>query len=204
MFRPGQEVFIEREMGSQKIRSRTRLIGIKPDRYLIFDMPLYDGTAAFTVSGEPCVVRFVDEGEVIGFSSRVIQIHYEPTPLLFVEFPRDLEKINLRAQPRLRTSIPSTVRGPSLGEGPSPGVLLDLSEGGAKILTSARPPAQEALTISFGMPSGRAFSELSAVVVSVNDKHDEKIEIGVRFTDTPPELVEEIKGLIRAMKPPGV
>jgi c-di-GMP-binding flagellar brake protein YcgR len=201
MFRPGLEVFVEREMGSQKIRARTRLIGIKPGKYLIFDMPLYDGTAAFTVSGEPCVIRFVDEGQVVGFASRVIQIHYDPTPLLFVEYPQDLEKINLRAKPRLRTSIPSTLRVPGLGETPAPGILMDLSEGGARILTSTKPDGQEPLTISFGMPSGRAYTDLEATVVSVNDRR-ERFEIGVRFTESPAELIDEIKRLIRAIAPP--
>ncbi len=202
MFHPGLEVFIEREMGSQKLRAKTRLIGLKPGKFLIFDMPLFDGTSAFTVSGEPCVVRFVDEGRVVGFTSRVIQIHYDPAPLLFLEFPPDVEKINLRAKPRLRTSIPSTVRGPGLGELAAPGVLMDLSEGGARILTSARPGSQEPLTVSFGMPSGRSFNNLAAVVVSVNDKREDKVEIGVRFTQSPPELVEEIKRLIQAVGPP--
>jgi c-di-GMP-binding flagellar brake protein YcgR len=202
MFRVGLEVFVERDLGSQKIRAKTRLVGVKPGRYLIFDMPLFDGTAAFTVSGEPCIVRFVDEGQVVGFSSRVIQIHYDPTPLVFIDYPRDLEQINLRARPRLRTSIPSTVRGPGLGEELAPGVLMDLSEGGARILTSVRPGRLEPLTVSFGMPSGRSFNDLAAEVVSVNDRHQDKFEIGVRFLQSPPELVEEIKRLIQTVGPP--
>lgn len=197
MFRPGLEVVVEREMGSQKIRCRTKVIGVKSERYIVLDMPLYDGTAAFTVSGGPCIIRFVDQGRVVGFNSRVIQIHYEPSAMLFVAWPEELEEVTLREAPRLQTAIPTTIQAESLGPGPVPGTMVDLSEGGAKIVTRAMPAKEARLTLAFGLPSGRSYEDVPAQVVSAAPADGEQVHLGVRFVETPPELVEEIKNLIQ-------
>lgn len=197
MFRPGLEVIVEREMGSQKIRCRTKVIGVKPDRYLILDMPLYDGTAAFTVSGGPCIIRFVDQGRVIGFNSEVVQIHYDPSPLLFVAYPRELEEVTLRETPRLNTAIPTTIQAESLGPEPVRGTMVDLSEGGARIMTQAKPARDDTLTLTFGLPSGRSCENVSAKVVSAAVDDGDQVHLGVKFLEIPPELAEEIKNLIQ-------
>ncbi len=197
MFRPGLEVVVEREMGSQKIRCRTKVIGVKAERFLILDMPLYDGTAAFTVSGGPCIIRFVDQGRVIGFTSQVIQIHYDPSAMLFVAWPHELEEVTLREAPRLLTAIPATIQAESLGPGPIPGTMVDLSEGGAQIVTRAQPAKEDHLTLAFGLPSGRSYGDVPAQVVSASAGDGEQVRLGVRFVETPPELAEEIKNLIK-------
>ncbi|MBU0514289.1 MAG: flagellar brake protein [Proteobacteria bacterium] len=197
MFRSGLEVVVEREMGSQKIRSRTKVIGVKSERYLILEMPLHDGTAAFTVSGGPCIIRFVDQGRVVGFSTEVIQIHYDPSPMLFVAYPEELEEVTLREAPRLHTAIPTAIQAESLGPEPVQGMMVDLSEGGARILTRAKPAKEENLSLAFGLPSGRSYDDVAARVVSTAAGGEDEVQLGVKFLEIPPELAEEIKNLIQ-------
>ncbi|MBF0566258.1 MAG: flagellar brake protein [Nitrospirae bacterium] len=59
------------------------------------------------VYGKPVIVRYVHNGKVFGFESVVMGSITTPVRLLFINYPRVIEKINLRRQERLFCLLPA-------------------------------------------------------------------------------------------------
>ena len=80
--------------------------------------------------GEDVVVRYLSDGTIYGFHSTMLLSQMKPVPLFFIEYPYQVEKIELRKEKRAQCSLPSKVH---CKTGVYPGIIVDLSSGGAKL-----------------------------------------------------------------------
>jgi c-di-GMP-binding flagellar brake protein YcgR len=78
--------------------------------------------------GNEVVVRYIQSGMVIGFSSKVIQYQHAPFPLLFLSFPETLESVSLRKHKRISCHFRAVIQGPE-NKGMD-GIVMDVSQGG--------------------------------------------------------------------------
>jgi hypothetical protein len=106
----GQTVHVERRItGSKSLKGVSKLLGAKPPRYLILEIPTYQGQLLFSTVNEECVVRFLKDGTLVGFWSRVVKIVSEPFPLMIVEYPTEVEELTVREHERVDCNIPSVL-----------------------------------------------------------------------------------------------
>ena len=203
-FRLGVELIVERKMGGQKQRGRCQLVGAVKDRFLILSMPLIDGVPAFTIPNDPCIVRYVDQGRVVGFTSTVVKVLFDPAALVFIDYPKKPEVITLRQSQRLKTDLPAVVHRTGQEEQIVRARIVDLSAGGCRVTTLGTFSVGAPLFMSFKMPSGREYQKIEATVVKVvaGAKPDAPINIGASFVDPPPELVAEIENIANIIDAP--
>ena len=104
----GQSVNIERRTPSGPVKGASSIIGAKPPRFLLLDLPVDDRGFMAISPGDRCLIRFLDEGKMIAFWTRIIRHSIDPLPMLYVGYPGDVEEVGVRNQERIHCSIPTT------------------------------------------------------------------------------------------------
>ena len=107
LFSPGLPLTIEIPF-LEKIRCTSSFRGCKEYHYVLIDHPIHNGLRVLVESNKPCVVRFIHEGNVFGFSGHIISVIKQPFPLVFLTYPDQLESLNLRTNPRYPVRIEAT------------------------------------------------------------------------------------------------
>ena len=104
----GQTVYIERRMNNGvNVKGISSIVGAKMPRFLFFDPPSENQRTMIIPPGETCIVRFLQEGTMIGFRARVIRNLTEPMPMMVVDYPKEVEEIGVRQQERISCNIPA-------------------------------------------------------------------------------------------------
>jgi len=139
--------------------------------------------------GGNIVVKLERNGVIIGFKAKILNYLRQPSHLLFVSCPKEIEQINLRNRARIECRIPVDV---ACQGGACGGQMLDISDSGCRIaiFPDERSGAwnlanglEVGVRIATGCPSPHTFFGL---VKSVKERADAVI-IGVLFQ---PDRVE--------------
>ena len=115
-------------------RVRSEFIGSEDGQYIIIKYPdtkKWGMLSDFLFDGAKMVVRCILENEtaeVVAFRTEVLAITGHPVKLLFLHYPKSIESLSLRAQPRLKVLISSAL---TVGEEKVKGMVLDISLDGA-------------------------------------------------------------------------
>lgn len=120
-----------------ELQTCATLLGWKDGAFVISGLPYQEGQPVDCQPGNPCVVRYIHEGKVVGYRSEIRGGQLSPEPLLFLSFPERIEEILLRKHPRIPVHQPIMVRpeeqpGAPFQEAPAVGVLQDLSVAGCR------------------------------------------------------------------------
>lgn len=86
---------------------------------------------------DPLILRFVHEGVVYGFRTAVSRLVTDPEHLVFVHYPRCVEHVSVRREPRLTCRMPCLVT--AKGDAAQPGLLLDVSPAGCRVVIQLDP-----------------------------------------------------------------
>lgn len=108
----GTTLHIERQIGEKSVRGTSKIIGAHDPRFLLIDMPFSFGKPMFSTAGDNCIVRFLHHGTLLGFWADVVKIHFDPFPIVLLEYPKEIEEMALRKHERLHCSIPAMLAVP--------------------------------------------------------------------------------------------
>lgn len=144
-FHPGARIDIEFN-NEPPLRVKAKLVGFEEGSYLIIAVPnaAVRDYADIVREGNSCIIRSVVEGEAgqcIAFRSSIQQVAIRPKGLIFVDFPSQIESINLRSESRNPINLPVQMVHRHEGEAnPSndsktelAGHIKDISTGGCRI-----------------------------------------------------------------------
>ena len=132
----GQFISVE-IVGRTRDVFKTRLVGVRTGAYLILEIPgLLEAGNVRTqlVPGRELIIRTICEkttGECMGFYSSVIGVVRVPFPVVFINFPTQVETRELRTEKRQPTAIPGTMF-IQKGDNEIPGMITDVSGGGCR------------------------------------------------------------------------
>ena len=117
-FELGTVLHIERQIDGKSIRGTSKILGAHDPRYLIIDQPFAYGKPMFSTAGEECIVRFLHHGSLLGFRAEIAKIHFDPFPMILVEYPREIEEMALRKHDRMscRFEAQATIEPPKGAE----------------------------------------------------------------------------------------
>jgi hypothetical protein len=155
----------------QALKAAGVLLGMSMDEYLIIRVPAIPGILSRLCEGDPMVVRYVYDGNVYGFTSKILTCLQKPALIVFISYPVSMESMNLRKTRRMQCLFPATVNRP---DGDLKGLIMDISLRGCKICVENESDEQHSMDV------------------------DQTILIGFLLTGTKEEQV--IKGKIRNMK----
>lgn len=131
----GRVVHLFPGKGQGEGRATTRVLGWNEGRFIMLSLPGAGSSPMMLHEGHDLVMRCVIEGEVYSVMCKVQMVQYQPTPLLFVSYPVELEVTPLRSRTRIPVCLPVMVSwAPAEGDQPRGfefGFLRDLNPDGA-------------------------------------------------------------------------
>lgn len=177
----GADVYISKVFEKEKLKGR--IIGLSEYNFLILAMPLVIGYRARYSPGSSVIVKFVKDGAVYGFYSEVLMIQYDPAPLLFTKYPKELECFEFRTSKRFTCNVPARLFN---DKAHYYCMINDISNGGCHLTVHRSSgckniKAKEEVTLLMSL-YGLGELELECHVKSSTRK-DDQLTYGIMFKD---------------------
>ncbi|MDR1080165.1 MAG: flagellar brake protein [Deltaproteobacteria bacterium] len=183
-------------METTKSKWTTLLIGARPGRFLIFEMPRANNTPVRLDEASRWSVNFITHGQVFTFTSEVVGSSYRPYPLVFFTWPETVDISNLRNDKRYPVNIPITVE--TCGDPPqilSKGLVLDLSWGGCLAASTSEIPDSVPLRMNIYLDDTNTIEGLMVEKKSCRNKQG-TFYTGLSFLSANPPAVSDRIGEI--------
>jgi c-di-GMP-binding flagellar brake protein YcgR len=188
------------------------LIGARPGRYLIVEMPRVAGAPMKLDEGTHWSANFISKGAVYSFNTEVIGYTFRMVPLLFLDYPQETEVANLRTEKRYPVNIPiifKVTRLPQpaepqfVGEAPpSPkasvkALVVDISEGGFLMACPIALTPDTLVEAGFFLPKEDPLNGIKAAVRTCRGKPGGYF-IGLAYNPgaSPPQVLARLNDLI--------
>lgn len=198
IFLPGTQVLFEVPHLSG-VKSQTFFRGCREDHYIILDYPYNsNGVPLPLKDGMPCIIRFICQGKVYAFPSEIQRTVRYPYPFVFINYPQELDHINLRNTERYPIRIPTVYSEQALEgthDGCPSGQLLDLSETGCLLETDQRFDLETLLFLAFNLPNQEPIKNLSVKVKRISRK-EEAYQLGLQFVVSEDPDIEKIRNYL--------
>jgi c-di-GMP-binding flagellar brake protein YcgR len=191
-------------METTKSKWNTMLIGARPGRFLIFDMPRANNMPVKLDDGSRWAVNFISHGQIFTFYSEVIGSSYRPFPVVFFSYPDSIEISNLRNDKRYPVNIPVTIE--TTTDTPpklvTKGLVLDLSWGGCLAASTVAVPADIVLAMTIYLDNSNTIEGIMVEKKSCRNKQGTYYtgfsflpSNPVKVTDRIGELITEIESM---------
>lgn len=176
------------------------LIGIELSKYLIIRTPQIDGIDALLNKGSSVRITYFFSGTVYGFQSEILEHIIMPSQLIFISFPTDIRKIELRDHPRIDCLIPGKF---IVNNQKDSGMILDLSAAGCRFSMMLsdldRFPQVEVsdpVELELVIPGSDTTRILSGRVKNII-KDSKKMNIGVQFNNLDNVVISDLETYIK-------
>lgn len=207
------DVFDLQFVSQGEVRLKTKLVGFLEGQYFVVSLSSQarQDYRDVLVAGNGVVVRAMAEslgGACIAFKSTVTGVLSKPHGVLFFQYPKVIELINLRQQTRLATHLPAAIfdADDDAANEPLSGIIHDISPSGCRLKLKwpksqgALPFTRVRLAIQLATRE-QAISVVAAVKSQQHDNHTE-MSLGLSFIDpgndasiAQPELMDIFKKL---------
>lgn len=178
----------------------SKIIGVKEQVFIIIDNPLPGEKSSLISPLMPVWIRYFN-GIIYRFKSKILRILSEPAPLIFIQFPITVEKIDYRKEGRKKVFIQTEVYGLThqLERIPVRGYILDISMTGALILADLTRFLERDVSIVFRVPWLMKTFKLKGRVIRC-DASAEGVRCGVQFLDLTDSASVDLERLIRSIE----
>ena len=201
LFQPEVPLVISfQNMAKVKLTSFFR--GYKAKEYLVIDLPNRDGRPALVTENTPCIARFIHEGNIIGFRSKVVAVISNPTPLVFLKFPSAVETSRLRKADRYPVNIEAACSTSPQNGRPleyHQATVLNLSEGGCLLLSPGPFELGANVFLSVNIPEQGRVDNLEAEVKRCQQEGESYL-VGLAFADLLDPTYQEIRKFLNLLE----
>ncbi len=169
-----------------------KLIGYIVNKSLLISSPLRDGKEILLERGDALAVRLLVRNRVGAFNSKVLYRSIQPYSYYHLEYPQELEVLEVRSSERIDLAMPIMVDSEfdmGLGEWPQNAELTNLSKtGGAIVAKKTLGDIGHEVVLKFTLLISGMECQLSIPSIIrnrevVNDKEKGKFfKLGVQFT----------------------
>lgn len=168
------------------------VVGWESNKYIIIKSPEPLNRVEHKLfKGNELIVRYISEGTVYAFQTRMMETITKPLHLLFIEYPRIIEHHELREQKRTRCNILTKL---VTTEGENVGCIVDITRSGCRCLVQASKNVklitfdpEETLVMHSIFPGSQHTVALNGQVKNIRRTRRE-IDLGISFAaNTPPE-----------------
>lgn len=176
----GMEVFLDASPGSPNSkRFHARLRGWELGHYILVSLIAGAGAPAVR-QGKECVIRFMHEGEVWGFSAVFAEQGLNAGfPLIQLYWPREVARVQVRKHERVAIQTPCAIE---LEDGTSRAATIDdLSGGGCSLLVDSEIPVGVILRLTFRMPDGGQVNRRPVIVRNRRPVPGQGLKYGCQF-----------------------
>ena len=184
---------VQFQIEGQYERHFSTLVGLEKGGYLLIKTPKIHGFTNDIYSGLPIIVRYIFQGTVFGFKSKITGLVMRPVGMIILEFPEKVETHNLRAYQRSECYIPIKL---SLGNGMTPGILIDISAGGCRVWIESEnskvtPEIAADIELKLAHEEGSESGRIKGQIRNMK-KDDSGTSLGIQFDKERPDLTDYI------------
>lgn len=163
------------------------LVGMDTEHYLIIKTPRpYPTIKSKLYEGNPCIVKYLFQDTVFAFQTRIVGSLTTPDRLIFLEYPRIFQHLDLRDFQRIECVIPTKIK---VNKEEKEGSLVDVSAQGCRVQIPIYPgdrmpvaAINEGVCLAAQFPDGDGELEIRARVRNVRKSRHE-IVLGVVYQD---------------------
>jgi len=199
---PGVKLQLEIEGINLPLESH--MVGMVDD-YIITKVPKPYGLIQHKFfTGNMIIVRYIFEGAVYAFQTKLVAVAEEPSPLMFLEYPKIVQKEELRSQKRSGCFLPAQL---SRRDKMNSGVILNVSTKGCRCIiqklnnSKILPLAiDDSLSLALKFPGIKKTVPFLGVVKNIH-KNSTETDIGISFLpETSPESIKIINWYISTIE----
>ena len=185
----GLDVFLDAQPGENNApRYPGRIRGWDEGQYILFGLNRGARLPVVRRNAE-CVVRFMHEGEVWGFTAAVGDaITQTEFPLIQLHWPSKVARIQVRKHERAPIHIPCTLH---VGEESEDCYINDISSGGCSLVATRNLAVSDTMHLSFRMPDGGLVSRRPVIIRNRREEPPSTFTYGCQFQ----EEKEEDRGI---------
>lgn len=177
----------------QRYRSMVR--GWVKSKYIMLDRPRDEARYLHMERGEPCIVRFLRQGNACGFESCILDWDTRPhISYCLLEWPESLDLVAFRKCQRIDLYIPCRI----LFQGAEyEGEVRDLSINGCRVSAPITVMNNETVELTFTLPDGIPVDGLRAHVRNAHLTEDGSF-FGCEFTEDQEHLQSDLAFYVAA------
>ena len=162
-------------------------VGQKKDQYIVVTPPPnFPELENKLLQTDRIMVRYLFEADIFEFSSKLIEIKYEPVMLLLLKFPVSIEKKELRSQKRISCFISTKTE---VNNEMQDGIIKDISKYGCRCVFETSGKLEKELRIdddialAFSFPGICEQQEITGKIKTIRKKEN-RIDVGIEFAST--------------------
>lgn len=174
---PGDALQLQPLLEGQVERYTVHVIGVMRPKSVLATAPMVDGKLIFIRDGQTFLVRAFSGLNVCAFKARVLKSQLQPFPYLHLAYPDNVQAMRIRKAMRAPTNIIVAVHEREDGRQTGAGRLVDISVGGAKLLSpSALGEKDQTLWLSFKVTLGdmEEYVKTPAILRSSGEEADDQ------------------------------
>lgn len=133
---PGDALQLQPLLEGQTDRYTVRVIGLMKPRSVLVTAPSIEGRLLFVKDGQTYLVRAFSGLNVCAFKAKVLKAQLQPFPYLHLSYPDSVQAMRIRKAMRAPANIIVAVSESEEGRQTAAGKIVDISVGGAKILST--------------------------------------------------------------------
>lgn len=197
----GMNLNMQLLVGESKRRHDVQVIGYLKGESFLVTMPRESGVLAKIFPHDEYIVRYFKGRNIIAFKTKILHVAKIPYYHLHLEFPTQLEKIEIRQAERIKISITAQtlVHGEKYWS-----VIRDISAGGAQLVINDEVAKKgEHLELFFDLKIGEIEREIHLVALVRNvrkgkneDTGKDEYHYGVEFIDPSEQDVVFVQGFV--------
>ncbi|MFZ5485167.1 MAG: flagellar brake protein [Pseudomonadota bacterium] len=174
---PGDALQLQSMLEGPQERLTVRIIGVMKPKSVLVTAPVIDGKLIFVRDAQPFLVRAFSGLNVCAFKSRVLKAQHTPFPYLHLSYPETVQVMRIRKAVRARVQVITAIYDQVGGKQIGAGKIIDLSVGGAKILSPAFSGAKDQvvfLAFKIKLDDIEEIIETPATIRSLGHEDDEE------------------------------
>ena len=184
---PGTQLLVT--LGGLDERLKTVFVGLERGRHLLFRTPrrsMGNGVYDYLYSGNRAIVRYLYDGNIWAFDTKIQSYLVKPHPLVFTDFPNMVQAHSLRKEHRIECYFPAAL---VHGDGRWQGMIQDLSRTGCGLIFETEavpspPKVGEALQLDCPLFGAVGNDRVRCNVRRVGHERG-MVSVGVTFSDLP-------------------
>ncbi|MEN6440595.1 MAG: HD domain-containing phosphohydrolase [Syntrophobacter sp.] len=172
-------------------KTQSTMVGIKEGECII--LAPSDSIGFWNLkAGMSLIVRYIFGGAAYGFKTYITEILHHPSHLLFVAYPKRIERHALRCERRIECSLPAIME---TGGERTRCIVLDLSYKGCRVAIKspaadrAHGPVEENIAISIQLPGANEAACLRGTIRNIDTTEEGQI-IGIQFSKLSAQAAE--------------
>ncbi len=196
ILRHNMTIFLPREgeVANNDPRLALKVVGWMSGRFVLTTCPYENGSKLKVEAGKTHNITYLSKGKVYGFRAHLFREIQTMIPLLLFDYPQEVERIELRKEPRYTTFFAADVSSETDGVLEMyKGTIINISKSGCFITLNQNTvwDVEHELNITFDMPTNNEQYSINSIIRLVK-RNKGKDALGIEFQNPSEDFKDQV------------